>query len=228
MIEQSPKNNPESQETAQVERMRMVAEIIESGEVFHFPGIRPEVYEQIKEEQAEYPGYTTPIDELLLRFQNEGMKLIAGRDVYSRDILVLPQGSDDVVSDALPFKNVSVAGDIDSRLQELVHEPLKILSLEAAFVERRAQLVESKGYEVLGNNAKWLTLSKDGFEIKLKQYSEPDEFGYEGGKIIAIEVRSKSAPAGDPIHWEQGMISGELLEESEAGEIFHELIDLLN
>jgi hypothetical protein len=120
MIEKPSGNKLESKEAAQVERMRIVGEMIENGEEFHFPGIRTEVYDKIKIEQEEYPGYTTPIDDLLARFKFEGMKLVAGKYKTSRDVMVLPQGSDDVHSDFLLLKNLDTEGDIDRRLRELI------------------------------------------------------------------------------------------------------------
>ena len=57
-------------------RTRMTTEMSESGEVFEFPGINSDSYDSIKAEQEEYPGYTTPIDELLERFNNEGFKIL--------------------------------------------------------------------------------------------------------------------------------------------------------
>lgn len=94
-MENLPKNNSESVEEKEVLTQKMIKlaiELAETSEVFQFPGINPESYAAIKSEQDEYPGYTTPIDKLLVRFQNEGLKIVLTKDSNSENVLTLPSG----------------------------------------------------------------------------------------------------------------------------------------
>ena len=125
--QESLDNNTESAEAAEIERLRIIETVIElalelseSGEAFPFPGIKPEIYEQIKAEQEEYPGYATPIDELLVRFQNEGVKIVLTKDPSAGDFMLLPGGSDDIYSDCLMPGNLLLDGDIHTTLHELL------------------------------------------------------------------------------------------------------------
>lgn len=121
MVEDPTQNRAEAGSiTLKQEKIKLALELFESGEVFPFPGINPESHSQIQVEQEEFPGYTTPIDELLVRFQNEGMKVVLTKDQHSGNILVLPGGSDDIENDFLLPRNLSCEGDIDKRLLTLI------------------------------------------------------------------------------------------------------------
>lgn len=58
----------------------VTTEMHESGESLPFPGIRPELVENMRKEEEEFPGYVTPVDELIERFTAEGMRLELGWD----------------------------------------------------------------------------------------------------------------------------------------------------
>ena len=91
------------------EQREKVIEIIQkkvellSQENLDFSGISQKTYEDFKKVDEEYPGYTTPIDELLERFSSEGMKIILGKNPDSGNVFVLPCNSDDIESDSIPF-----------------------------------------------------------------------------------------------------------------------------
>jgi len=57
-----------------VEIFRLVEKINESGESLPFPGINPEAYSRKKADDEEFPGYTTPIDEIIERCKKRGYK----------------------------------------------------------------------------------------------------------------------------------------------------------
>lgn len=79
------------------------AELIESGEVFPFPGINPEAYEKLKadiERDAEKSGYTPAMfDELVERFKTEGMKITSGKYPESGNVFIVPAQSNNIEND---------------------------------------------------------------------------------------------------------------------------------
>jgi hypothetical protein len=110
----------EAKEQKRSEVVALARELSESNENFSFPGIHPESYAKIKAELEEYPGCSTPIDELLERFRNEGMKVVLGADPESGNVFILPGGSDDIENDSLLLKSLQVDEIIDERLKELI------------------------------------------------------------------------------------------------------------
>ncbi|MBL4644630.1 MAG: hypothetical protein JKX80_02065 [Candidatus Pacebacteria bacterium] len=121
MKEDLSQNNIEDKKSTDEQgKTALALELFESGEVFAFPGIKPESYTKIKAEQEEIPGYSTPIDELLKRFQNEGLKVVLGKNPGTGNIYVLPQGSDDIENDSFFPRHLSTEGDIDERLLKLI------------------------------------------------------------------------------------------------------------
>lgn len=95
-------------------------ELMESGESFPFPGIEKAHYDRIKSEEEEYPGFATPIDELLKRFKEEGLKMTIGKHPASGNVFILPAGSDDIEMDSLLPKHLVMTDDMDERLKELI------------------------------------------------------------------------------------------------------------
>ena len=95
-------------------------ELNESRVCFSFPGINPDSYAKIKTVEEEFPGFTTPIDELIERFKQEGMKIILGNHPESGNIYVLPFLSDDIESDSVPPKRLQISNGMDERIKELV------------------------------------------------------------------------------------------------------------
>ncbi|MCX6762983.1 MAG: hypothetical protein NT093_04370 [Candidatus Moranbacteria bacterium] len=95
------------------------------GERLSFPGIDPEQYAKLKAEEDElgdeFPGYATPIDKLVARFKDRGMKIVFGADPESGNVFVLPLDSDDIVNDSILPKHL--------RSDWIVNEPLKKLIL---------------------------------------------------------------------------------------------------
>lgn len=69
-----------TEEKKEKDVLTLAKELHESNEVFPFPGLRPEAYAQLKATDEEFPGYVTPIDGLLERFKNEGMKVVLGKN----------------------------------------------------------------------------------------------------------------------------------------------------
>jgi hypothetical protein len=98
----------------------LAKELSESRESIPFPGIDSEGYQKLKANDEEFPGFVTPIDELVKRFESEGIKVVFGRDPESGNVFILPFGSDDVENDSIFPKHLQVGEAMDSRLKELV------------------------------------------------------------------------------------------------------------
>ncbi|MEX0919050.1 MAG: hypothetical protein WDZ85_03785 [Candidatus Paceibacterota bacterium] len=121
-MESFPNPSPEQEKERRKQEYILLVEklMAENQENFPFPGIDPNSYEIIKAEQEELPGYGTPIDELITRFQAEGLKIVFGKYPESGNVFVLPQGSDDIVNDSLFPRHLDSTGDIDLDLKKLI------------------------------------------------------------------------------------------------------------
>ena len=100
--------------------LSLVEKISESGESLPFPGIYPEVYSKIKNDDDEYPGYTTPIDEIIERCKNEGIKVVLGKHSGSGNIFVLPTGSNNFDMDGLDPRQLIIDNIENEHLRELI------------------------------------------------------------------------------------------------------------
>lgn len=80
--------------------IELVTIINESSERFPFPGIDPEAYSKMKKVDTEYPGLTTPTDEIIERCTREGIKIILGKHPTSGNVYVLPAESNDIGMDS--------------------------------------------------------------------------------------------------------------------------------
>lgn len=106
-------------------RKRIIAlakELNESQESFPFPGIDADSYQKLKATDEEFPGFTTPIDELIQRFITEGIKVVSGDDPESGNVFILPFGSNDIESDSISPKQLQPDESMDSRLGKLILE----------------------------------------------------------------------------------------------------------
>jgi hypothetical protein len=124
-------NNPSEKSEAEIKVERedrkkkiiaLAKELSESQESIPFPGIDAEGYQKLKANDEEFPGFVTPIDELVQRFKNEGIKVVFGNDPESGNVFILPFGSNDVESDSVFPKHLQVNESMDSRLKELILE----------------------------------------------------------------------------------------------------------
>ena len=126
MSEEPPKQPQKAEddmrrEMTPMERYVLLAtKLAENGEHFPFSGLAPEAYSRIKAEEAEYPGYTTPIDELVERCKNEGMKVVLGKHPESGNVWILPAHSEDANQDAIAPRQLLINETIDERLKNLI------------------------------------------------------------------------------------------------------------
>ena len=98
----------------------LTIELGETHEAFPFPGINPDSYPGLKAHDEEFPGYATPIDELVQRLETEGMKVILGNDPRSGNIYILPVGSNDIEKDSICPRHLQISGIMDEKLKELI------------------------------------------------------------------------------------------------------------
>jgi hypothetical protein len=98
----------------------LAKELFESQERFSFPGIDPDAYARMKAAEEEYPGYTTPIDELIARFRQEGLKVALGKYPESGNVFILPAGSDDIEQDGISPGQLQVNDQMDEKLKTLI------------------------------------------------------------------------------------------------------------
>jgi hypothetical protein len=106
----------EAEPTIREKIVALGIELSESGEFFPFPGMDRNEYTEIK--KGEDPFYHTPIDQLIHRFQTEGLKVVLTK--YGSDVLILPSSSDDIVNDSLFPRSFGITEEMDERLKALI------------------------------------------------------------------------------------------------------------
>ena len=106
--QESYNDSEKKREKRVAEILRLVEEINRSGENLPFPGIHPEAYSKMKADKDEYPDYTTPIDELIVSFQDEGIKVVLGKHPESGNVFILPADSTDIEMDSITPRQLSI------------------------------------------------------------------------------------------------------------------------
>jgi hypothetical protein len=92
----------------------------DKNEIHSFSGIDPERYSSIKETEEEFPGYTTPIDDLIERMKSEGFKVVMGKDRLSGNIYILPTSSNNIEEDGLFPQYFNIGSDMNHELKKLI------------------------------------------------------------------------------------------------------------
>ena len=115
-----PVSDENEAERSKRELITLARELWESGERFPFPGIYPEIYARIKADEEEYPSYTTPIDTLIERFKNEGMKVMLGKHPESGNVFILPAQSDDIENDIISPRQLQTSESMPEKLRTLI------------------------------------------------------------------------------------------------------------
>ena len=120
----------EKEPTRREKIIALALELNENHEGFPFPGIEPEAYEKIKagieaeKDATDYDISSPTLDELIARFNKEGMKVFPGKYPESGNVSVLPMGSDetgeDIKYDSILPKNLRITEGMDSKLKELI------------------------------------------------------------------------------------------------------------
>lgn len=95
-------------------------ELYESKEEFDFIGLTDEAFSKMKADEEEYPGYTTPIGELMKRLSNVGMKVVLGKNPESGNVYILPVDSDNIEMDSISPKQLRMYDEMGDKLKELI------------------------------------------------------------------------------------------------------------
>lgn len=118
---QESKTTPEMTRAERVAKiLELVEKINESGETLPFPGIHPDAYVKMKQTDTDYPGYTTPTDEIIERCTAEGIKIVFGDDPNSGNVFVLPADSDNIGMDSIAPHQLAIELVTNEHLRELI------------------------------------------------------------------------------------------------------------
>lgn len=113
-------NKNDAREQKVKEILGLATELCESQEILPFPGIEAEAYAKLKASDEEFPGYVTPIDELIERFKSEGMKVALGAYSESEFVFILPVQSNDLRNDSIFPRHLQIDETMDERLKRLI------------------------------------------------------------------------------------------------------------
>ena len=114
-------NQPGKENSDIMQVLELAIDICESREIFPFPGITRVSYSRIKADEEEMPGFSTPIDQLLRRFESEGMKVVLGKNPASGNVYILPAGSDDIENDSLFPRHLNLDRVTNDKLRRLIN-----------------------------------------------------------------------------------------------------------
>jgi hypothetical protein len=89
-------------------------------EKLSFSGIDPEFYSKMKADEEEFPCNVTPIDEIIERIKNEGMKVLFGKNPETGNVYILPKGSNDIENDSIAPKYLQISNEMSADLKELI------------------------------------------------------------------------------------------------------------
>ena len=88
--------------------LELIGRSIELGKIFPFPGINHGEYLKMKESDEKFPGYTTPIEEIIERCKKLGIKIVLGKHPESGNVFVLPADSDNIEMDSFSLDKLKV------------------------------------------------------------------------------------------------------------------------
>jgi hypothetical protein len=89
-------------------------------EKMSFSGIDPEFYSKMKADEEEFPGYAAPLDEIIARCKNEGIKVSFGKNPDSGNAYILPLQSNDIENDSISPKCLQISDEMSRELKELI------------------------------------------------------------------------------------------------------------
>ena len=112
---------PDEKENKRVEYLELARELSAKKEKLSFPGVDPESYARLKASDEEFPGYVTPVDELIKRFESEGFKVVIFGKYATEDVYVQPVNSDSADQENCLFpRDLLVSDDMDEALKRLI------------------------------------------------------------------------------------------------------------
>ena len=74
----------------------------------------------MKKTDDEFPGYTTPTDEIIERCKKEGIKVVLGKYSESGSVFILPASSNDIEMDSISPNQLAIDAVKNEHLAELI------------------------------------------------------------------------------------------------------------
>ena len=102
------------------EFLALARELVEHKESLPFPGINSQSHEAIKATDDTFPGYTTPIDQLIERFRSEGMKVALSDTPGNMEVYILPAQSNNIEEDSISPKDLEANEVQSDELKKLI------------------------------------------------------------------------------------------------------------
>lgn len=120
-----PQNDPEQFAQNEKEKRRkrknfLTRELIDNQVKIDFPGIDHINYQKLKADDEEFPGFVTPIDDLIERMEVEGIRVVFGTNTESGNMVFVPYKSDDIKCDSVLPQHLIITDDMDERIKELI------------------------------------------------------------------------------------------------------------
>lgn len=99
----------------------LARELSEMGRI-DFPKINPESLAELEQSDKDFPGYVTPIGELIERFNTWGMKVVFGPHPESGNVFIVPEICEekDIDTDSILPRHLEISEGMDERLKKLI------------------------------------------------------------------------------------------------------------
>lgn len=116
------KNTPETEsnyELSVAQYLALAEKLLPREEPLPFPGVDEASLAKLRAEEIDYPGFATPVDELISKMAN-GIKLSLGVHPEIGNVYILPFSSDDIENDSLSPRHLNITPDMDKNLVLLI------------------------------------------------------------------------------------------------------------
>ena len=115
----------EAKERKLADLLELSIEVSERKEAFPFSGLDPEEYAKIKATDEEYPGFSTPVDEMIAKFEEQGMRLaLSTFDSQKGNAYIIPGDMEPTQKNiedwGLKPENFEITNDMDESLKKLI------------------------------------------------------------------------------------------------------------
>lgn len=92
---------------SELNKVELAKELMENNEELDFPGLNIESYNTLKSEEKEYLGFATSIDEIIIKCEDQGLKIEMGSNLDGSNMFLLPADSNNL-DDSLRFKHLNL------------------------------------------------------------------------------------------------------------------------
>ncbi len=120
----------EHKEQLHREYLELIRELVSENRKFDFPGMSPDTYAKLQAEAGEYSEYATPMDELVAKFNAEGVKVVPANDPHTAIALVVPYRTGDKIMDSLFPRHLEIIEGMDPKLKTLIELNKKMRDLD--------------------------------------------------------------------------------------------------